>query len=77
MRVLSLTATCHLAERLVRKTNEPVPVEHLVALLETYDVERERARAGVRLACTVGRLISTEDLEGNTCVRVPTKRAVA
>ena len=71
MKILSLTATCRLAERIVRKAGKPVPVEELVALIETYDVERERARAGVRLACTVGRLVATDDLEGRPCVQLP------
>ena len=56
-----------------------MPVDALVALLETYDVDVDvdRARAGVQLAVIVGRLEGSVDEDGNSCVRVPTKKAVA
>jgi len=66
-----------LAERHCRKAGAPVPIEQLVAMLEAHDVLTDRAQASIRLAVTIGRLEAVTDSEGNTCVRVPTKRAVA
>jgi hypothetical protein len=71
VRVLSLTAACRLAERIVRKAGEPVTVEQLVKLIEAQDVDIERARAGVALATVVGRLEGTTDSEGRQCVGIP------
>ena len=66
--MLSLTAAGRLAERIVRKAGEPVPVDELVATLEGYDVDTDRARAGVQLAVVVGRLTAIEDVDGRACV---------
>lgn len=74
MRILSLTATGRLAERIVRQTGGLVPVEQLVCWLEGLDVETDRARAGVHLATIVGRLDAVDD-EGRPCVRLPSARA--
>jgi hypothetical protein len=71
VRVLSLTATGRLAERIVRKAGEPMPVDTLVTTLEAHDVETSRARAGIQLAVIVGRLEGTTDNEGRQCVTLP------
>jgi hypothetical protein len=72
---LSLTAAGRLAERIVRKTGEPMPVTEVIRILETYDVDIERARAGVALATVVGRLEGTTDSEGRQCVQIPAEKA--
>jgi hypothetical protein len=77
VRILSIVACGRLAERLVRQAGQPVPVEEVAARLGSYGIDVDRARAGVQLAVIVGRLEGSADEDGNTCVRVPTKRAVA
>jgi hypothetical protein len=73
--VVSVVAVCRLAERHVRGVGEPVPVEQIVARLESYGIDRERGRAGCRLAVVVGRLTETTDAAGHRCLRVPAKAA--
>jgi hypothetical protein len=51
MSVLSIVAVGRLAERRVREAGEPVRVEAVVRwLVDSVDVQDDRARAGVRLA---------------------------
>ena len=76
MTVLSIVACGRLAER--RCDSSPgSSVERAVAQLGSYGIDVDRARAGVHLSVIVGRLEGSVDEDGNTCVRVPTKRAVA
>jgi hypothetical protein len=77
VRILSIVACGSPAELLVRQAGQPVPVEEVAARLGSYGIDVDRARAGVQLAVIVGRLEGSADEDGNTCVRVPTKRAVA
>jgi hypothetical protein len=63
-RVLSLTACCRLAERVVREARGDLPREPLLARLTAFDIDEERAAAGARLATIVGRLRAATDDEG-------------
>ena len=75
MSVLSIVAVGRLAERRVREAGEPVRVEAVVRwLVDSVDVQDDRARAGVRLATYVGRLEGITDDRGRACVRIPEKR---
>jgi hypothetical protein len=74
MRILSLTAACRLAERIVRQAGQPVPVEQLVSWLEGLEVDVDRAQASIRLAVTVGRLDAVTDDDGVACIRLPDDR---
>jgi hypothetical protein len=71
---LSIVACGRLAERHCRKAGKPVPVEQLVSWLEGLDVDVDRARASIRLACTIGRLEAITDSEGRACVQLPDQR---
>ncbi len=59
MSILSLPAIGRLAERHVRQHGQPIPRAALVKWLTSIDVPDDRADAGLRLACTIGRLVDT------------------
>lgn len=59
MTILSLPAVGRVAERHLRQHGQPIPREQLVAWLDSIDVAPERAKAGLRLAITCGRLVDT------------------
>ena len=59
MSILFLPAIGRLAERYCRQHGLPVPRADLVKQLGSIDVPPDRADAGIRLACTIGRLVDT------------------
>jgi hypothetical protein len=65
---LSLTAIGRLAEREVRQAGGVLAEHEVLARLRDHDVDPDRARAGLRLALTVGRVIEAEDAEDGTYV---------
>ena len=78
MTVLSVVAVGRLTERHVREAGQPVPVEEVVRwLVDAVGVADDRARAGVRLAVTVGRLETTTDDDDRPSLRIPTEREAA
>jgi len=73
--ILSLPAVARLAERHVRDNHAGgLPVDELVGWLVRVRVAPDRARAGVRLAVTCGRLVAAVDGDGRQGVRVPSQR---
>jgi hypothetical protein len=78
MSVLSIVAVARLAERHVRQAGHLAPVEDVVRwLVESVGAQDDRARAGVQLACIVGRLEDTTDEAGRACLRLPVAEAAA
>jgi hypothetical protein len=78
--ILSIVAVGRLAEHHVRQSTSPCPIETIVRwLVDSIGVQDDRARAGVRLACVVGRLEGTTDSAGSPCLRIPSddRRAAA
>jgi hypothetical protein len=68
--ILSLSATARIAERHVRQ-HGPTSRDALITWLQSVDVARDRAEAGLRLAEISGRLELAPDDDGAPAYRLP------